>query len=129
MHRLGSVPYESLASLYGTLHRYDTYKHHWHCIPALVGNVLHMADRDDICGQQTMRAYALFLGAMEFDSPDDGAPPPELIDPVVQGGLGHNDHVWAMDASVLVQVAQQRDCLQSLAQALRYSSASQDLCP
>jgi len=56
---------------------------------------------------------------MEFDSPNDGAPLPELIDPIVQGGLGHNDHVWAMNATVLLQVAQQRDRLQGLAQPLQ----------
>ena len=70
-----------------------------------------------------MLTHPLFLGAMEFDSPDDGAPLPELVDPVVQGGLGHDDHVGPMDAAVLVQVAQQGDCLQGLAQALQPGSS------
>lgn len=66
-----------------------------------------------------MGTYPLFLGAMKFDSPDGWAPLTELIDPIVQGGLGHNDHVWAMNATVLLQVAQQRDRLQGLAQPLQ----------
>ena len=52
---------------------------------------------------------------MELDSPDDRAPLLELVDPVVQRGLGDNDHVGPADASVLMQVAQQRDCLQRFA--------------
>ena len=64
-----------------------------------------------------MLTHPLFLGAVELDSPDDGAPLPELVDPVVQGGLGHDDHVGPVDAAVLMQVAQQRDRLQGLAQA------------
>lgn len=44
---------------------------------------------------------------MEFDGADDGAPLAELVDPVVQGGLGHDDHVGPVDATVLVQVPQQ----------------------
>jgi hypothetical protein len=61
---------------------------------------------------------------MELDSPDDGAPLPELVDPVVQRGLWHDDHVRAMDAAVLVQVAQQGDCLQRFAQALQPGQSS-----
>ena len=63
-------------------------------------------------------AYPLILVAMELDHTQNGAPLSELVHPVVQGGLGHNDHVRARDASELMQVPQQRDCLQGLAQAL-----------
>ena len=56
---------------------------------------------------------------MELDRADDGAPLAELIHPVVQRGLGHDDHMRPGDAAVLVQVAQQRDRLQRLAEALR----------
>ena len=38
-------------------------------------------------------AHPLFLGPMELDNPQHRAPLPELVDPVVQSGLGHNDHV------------------------------------
>ncbi len=44
---------------------------------------------------------------MKLDSPDDRTPFLELIDPVVQSGLGDDDHVRTAYASVLVQVAQQ----------------------
>lgn len=56
---------------------------------------------------------------MELDSSDDRAPFLELIDPVVQGGLGDDDHVGAVDAPVLMQIPQQGDGLQSLAQSLQ----------
>ena len=55
---------------------------------------------------------------MELHSSNDGAPLLELIDPVVQRRLGYNDHVRAMDTSVFMQIAQQRDGLQRLSQAL-----------
>ena len=63
--------------------------------------------------------HALLLVAVELDRAHDGAPLAELVHPVVQRGLGHDDHVRAGDAAVLVQVAQQRDRLQRLAEALR----------
>jgi hypothetical protein len=55
---------------------------------------------------------------MELDSPDDGTPLSELIDPIVERGLWHDNHVRAMDAAVLMKVAQQRDGLQRLPKAL-----------
>lgn len=65
------------------------------------------------------RAHPLLRVAVELDRLDDGAPAPELVQPVVQRGLGHDDHVRPRDAAELAQVAQQRDGLQRLAQALR----------
>lgn len=41
----------------------------------------------------TGTTHPLFLGTMELDNTQHWAPLPELIDPVVQCGLGHNDHV------------------------------------
>jgi hypothetical protein len=58
----------------------------------------------------------LLAGAVELDGLDDGAPAPELGQPVVQRGLGHDHHVGARDAAELAQVGQQRDGLQRLAQ-------------
>jgi len=60
----------------------------------------------------------LILVAMELDNPEDWAPLPELIHPVVQGGLGHNDHVGTRDAPELMEVSQQGNGLKGLAQAL-----------
>ena len=60
----------------------------------------------------------LILGAMELDNPEDWAPLPELVHPVVRGGLGHNDHVGTRDAPELVEVSQQGNGLKGLAQAL-----------
>ena len=68
-------------------------------------------------------AYPLLGVADELGGPQDGAPPLELVHPVVQRALGHDDHVRPRDTPVLVQVAQQRDCLQGLAQALRSFTA------
>lgn len=48
--------------------------------------------------------YPLVLVAVELDGLDGGAPTPELVEPVVQGRLGHDDQVRACDAPVLVQV-------------------------
>ena len=48
---------------------------------------------------------------MELDDAQDRAPLPELVHPVVQGGLGHDDHVGAGDTPELVQVPQQGDGL------------------
>lgn len=56
---------------------------------------------------------------MELDRAQRWAPALELVDPVVQCGLWHNDHVWAVDATEFMQVTQQRDRLQRLAQALQ----------
>ena len=39
-------------------------------------------------------AHPLILIPMELFDSQHRAPFPELVDPVVQGGLGHNDHVW-----------------------------------
>ena len=48
-----------------------------------------------IAGRANVRnTYPLLLVAMELDDTEDRAPLPKLIDPVVKGGLGHNDHVW-----------------------------------
>lgn len=69
--------------------------------------------------QSKAATHPLFLIAMELDSPDDRAPLLELVDPVVQRGLGDDNHVGAVDASVLMQVPQQGDGLQSLAQSLQ----------
>ena len=106
------------------------HKQQWRCSPGLIRALplLRLQDRGNFCERQAVVTHPLFLGAVELDSPDDGAPLAELVDPVVEGGLGDDDHVRAMDAAVLVQVAQQRDCLQSLAQALQQGSASQHLC-
>ena len=68
--------------------------------------------------QQGRGAHPLILIAMELDNPEDRAPLPKLIHPVVQGGLGHNDHVGTRDAPELVEVPQQGNGLQGLAQAL-----------
>ncbi len=59
---------------------------------------------------------------MELDNPEDWAPLPELVHPVVQGGLGHNNHVGTRDAPELVEVSQQRNGLKGLAQALSAST-------
>ena len=56
---------------------------------------------------------------MELGCPKNGAPLPELVHPVVQRRLGHNDNVGPSDAAVLMQVAQQGDGLQRLAQTLQ----------
>lgn len=45
------------------------------------------------CKHGGMAAYPLLLVAMKLDNSQNGAPLPELIDPVVKGGLGHNHHV------------------------------------
>lgn len=66
-----------------------------------------------------MTIHPLVLIAMELDGPQAGAPLAELIHPVVQRGLGHNNQVWPVDAPELRQVAQQGDGLQRLAQALQ----------
>mmetsp|Transcript_32858 Transcript_32858/g.77904 ORF Transcript_32858/g.77904 Transcript_32858/m.77904 type:complete len:460 (-) Transcript_32858:740-2119(-) len=55
--------------------------------------------------------------AMELDRADDGAPPPELVQPVVEGRLGHEHEVGPRDAAVLVEVPQQGDGLQRFAEA------------
>jgi len=52
---------------------------------------------------------------MELDNPEDWAPLSELVHPVVQGGLGHNDHVGTRDTPELVEVSQQGNGLQGLA--------------
>ena len=56
---------------------------------------------------------------MELGCTEDRAPLPELVHPVVQRRLGHNDNVGPSDATVFMQVAQQRDGLQRLAQTLQ----------
>ena len=65
------------------------------------------------------RTYPLLLVAMELDTLDGGAKALELIHPVVQGGLGHNDKVRARNPTVLIQVSHQADGLQGLAKSLR----------
>jgi hypothetical protein len=70
-------------------------------------------------------SHPLLLVAMELDRAQHRAPLAELVHPVVQRGLRHDDHVRALDAAELVQVAQQRDRLQRLAQALRRTRAPQ----
>ncbi len=56
---------------------------------------------------ESVCAYSLILVAMELDGTDARAPLAKLVDPVVQSGLGHNDHVGAMDAAVLLKIPQQ----------------------
>ncbi len=69
-------------------------------------------------------AHPLLGVAVEAHRLDGGAPAPELVQPVVQRGLWHDDHVGAVDAAELVQVGQQADGLQRLAQALRVGGSS-----
>lgn len=56
---------------------------------------------------------------MELDGAYDGAEAPELVHPVAQCGLGHDHNVRPLDAAVLVEVGQQADGLEGLAQTLR----------
>ena len=58
-----------------------------------------------------------FLVTDETDGSDSGAPPLELIHPVGQGGLGHQDHVRTRNVAQVFHVAQEGDGLQGLAQA------------
>lgn len=67
-------------------------------------------------GAQT---HPLLLVAVELDNLDAGAEAPELVAPVVHGGLGHHHHVVALDATVLAQICDKRDCLERLTQALQ----------
>ena len=55
---------------------------------------------------------------MELGRPQGRAPLPELIHPVVQCRLRHYHQMGTADASELIQVAEQRDGLQGLAQTL-----------
>lgn len=64
------------------------------------------------------RPHPVLCIAVELDCPDAGAEAPELIHPVTQGGLGHDDNVGPLDATVLIQVRHQADGLERLAQAL-----------
>ena len=88
----------------------------------------HLVRRDDrveLAGLQEVRllVLALLRVAVELDGPQRGAPPPELVHPVVQRRLGHDHHVRPADAAELEQVAQQRDRLQRLAQPLHTRAA------
>ena len=55
---------------------------------------------------------------MEFGDLDGGREATELVAPVAHDRLGHDDQVRALDAARLVQVADQRDGLEGLAEAL-----------
>ena len=59
---------------------------------------------------------ALFPGAVQLLGADHGAPLFELAQPVAQRRLGHDDEVRPRDAAHLVEVAQDGDRLQGLAQ-------------
>ncbi len=65
--------------------------------------------------QQGRGAHPLILVAMELDNSENRAPLPELVHPVVQGGLGHNDHVGTRNAPKLMKVSQQGNGLKGLA--------------
>jgi len=56
---------------------------------------------------------------VELDRPDAGHEALELVHPVAQRRLGHQHQVGALDAAVLVEVRQEGDGLERLAQALR----------
>jgi hypothetical protein len=64
-------------------------------------------------------SYPLFLITMEFHSSDDWTPFPEFIDPVMQSGFRDDNHVWSLDAPVLMQVTQQGYCLKCFSQSLQ----------
>jgi hypothetical protein len=66
-----------------------------------------------------VQAYPLLLVSVELDTLDGGAEPLKLIHPIVQSRLGNDHQVRACDASVLIQVGNQADCLQRLPQPLQ----------
>lgn len=55
---------------------------------------------------------------MKLHGSDDWAPLPEFIDPIMQRGLRDNDHVWASNTAILMQVTQKGYGLKSLSQTL-----------
>ena len=62
--------------------------------------------------------YPLLLAAAEHDDVEAGDPLLELAVPVVERALRHNDEVRALDALEELEVAEERDRLQRLAESL-----------
>ena len=67
-----------------------------------------------------------FLVTDEANGPDGGAPLFELVHPVGQGWLGHQNHVGTADVPEMLHVTKQRYRLQSLAQTHLVSQNSVD---
>lgn len=76
-------------------------------------------DVDSACQRrQQVRAHPLFSVTDKTDSLQGGHPALELIHPVVQRWLGHQNHVRPWNAAVVLHVTQQRNGLKSLSQTL-----------
>ena len=60
---------------------------------------------------------ALVLGALQDEHVNVGSPLLELLQPVVQGGLGDDDQMRTQHGPKMAQIANQRDSLQSLPQS------------
>lgn len=73
-----------------------------------------------ISGQSELSdtAYPLISVSYQADCAEGRHPSLELIHPVVESGLGHQNHVRTGDVSVVLHITQQRDGLQSLPQTL-----------
>lgn len=65
-----------------------------------------------------MRTYALLLSTAKHDDVEPRDPSLELASPVVQSALRDDDEMRAMDAAVELEVAEEGDRLESLAESL-----------
>lgn len=78
----------------------------------------HISMESDSC-HVTLSAHPLFPVSYEADSSERGDPAIKLVHPVIQRGLGNQNHVRPGDVPVVFHVAEERNGLQSLSETLR----------
>jgi len=71
----------------------------------------------DEAGRDGLRT--LLLSAAKDDDVHVRRPLPELVSPVLEGGLGNDDEVGRRDVAVVFEVGEKGDCLKSFAEALK----------
>lgn len=62
--------------------------------------------------------YTLLLATTKHDDVESGNPALKLASPVVEGRLGDDDEVRAVDAAVELEVPKESDGLESLSESL-----------
>lgn len=60
--------------------------------------------------------YPFFLVSVEHEDVQLGHPLVELVDPVVEGRLGHNDEVGSVNSAIQLEVTEERNGLESFAE-------------
>lgn len=62
---------------------------------------------------------ALFFAATKVHSVEPWDPSRDFTDPIILGGFGNNDEVWAWDIADEFEVSQEGDCLKGFSKTLK----------